>query len=147
MVICYLGVFCRQTIELYSSVWMIFILALEKSFYKEMDLRSHLGHNFEAWLNLDFASKRYINRYPPHLLFKGMHIHYEIKRIIINMMGESESSLLFLYETWQNPERFVTMEAWQKNYEIFRCLRSNRRKYEYEKSITGCSKYWSRRIK
>ncbi len=48
MVICYLGVFCRQTIELYSSVWMIFILASEKSFYKEMDLRSHLGHNFEA---------------------------------------------------------------------------------------------------
>ena len=43
---------------------------------------------FKHDCNLDFASKRYINRYLPYLLFEGIHIHYEIKRDVIDNDGE-----------------------------------------------------------
>ena len=76
---------------------------------------------------LDFAVKRFINRYLPHLLFDGINIHHEIKRNIIDNDGK-KARVTFYFFTRHNkiPEKLVTTKDWQNAYENFRFLRSNR---------------------
>ena len=70
--------------------------------------------------NLDFALKRYINRYLPHLLFDGIKIHHEIKRNIIdNDGGKARATFYFFTRHNKIPEKFITTEDWQNAYENF----------------------------
>ena len=72
---------------------------------------------FKNDYNLDFAVKRFINRYLPHALFGGINIHHEIKRNIIDNDGnEARVTFYFLMRHNKIPEKFVTTEYWQNTY-------------------------------
>ena len=62
-----------------------FVAALERDYFTEKLIADQtLVTIFTNEYNLDFAVKRYINRYHSHLLFDGINIHHEIKRNIID---------------------------------------------------------------
>ena len=90
---------------------------------------------FKQDYNLDFVTKRYINRYLPHILFEGIYIHYEVKRNIIGNNDIKVRDVFYFFTRHDKiPDRFVTIEAWQNVYENFPCLRSNRNETNTPKS-------------
>ena len=77
--------------------------------------------------NLDFAVKRCINRYLPHLLFDRINIHYEIKRNIIDNDEKKVSvTFYFFMRRNKNPQKSVTTKDWKNAYKNFRFLRPKR---------------------
>ena len=107
---------------------MLFCCSMKKKYFTEKWIADqNLVTIFINDYGLDFAVKRFINRYLPHLLFDGINIYHEIKRNIIDNDG-NKARVTFYFFTRHNkiPEKFVTTEAWQNAYENFRFLRSNR---------------------
>ncbi len=107
-----------------------FISALERNYFTEKWISDHtLVTIYKHDYTLDFASKRYINKYLPQLSFEGLYIHYETKRNIMKNYGKKGKVVFYFFTRHDEiPDRFVTIEAWQNVYENFRCLRSNRNK-------------------
>ena len=75
-----------------------FISALERNYFTEKWIGDHtLVTIFKHDYNLDFVTKRYINRYLPHLLFEGIYIHYEMKRNIMKNDGKKVRAIFYFF--------------------------------------------------
>ena len=97
-----------------------FISALERNYFIEKWIGDHtLVTIFKNDYNLDFASKRYINRYLRHLLFEGIYIHYEMKKNIIGNNDKKVRAVFYFCTRLDKiPDRFFhpTSIIDQSNY-------------------------------
>jgi len=105
-----------------------FVSVLRRNYFTEkwigdQTLVTILKHDY----NLEFVSKGCINKYLPHLLFEGIHIHYEIKRNMIGNDGKKVWAIFYFFTRHEKyAEKFVTNEDWQNAYTNFLFIRSNR---------------------
>ena len=72
-----------------------FISALERNYFTERWIGDQtLVTILKNDHNLEFVSKRYINKHIPYLLFEGIYIHYERKR---NMIDNDEKKVRAIF--------------------------------------------------
>jgi len=73
-----------------------FISALERNYFTERWIGDQtLVTIFKNDHNLEFVSKRYINKHIPYLLFEGIYIHYERKRNMIDNDGKKVRAIFY----------------------------------------------------